>query len=662
MFLDEYSFSLFLLLSFTFILALFLIRLKNKEKSTYFLIGSYANIFMLFLSGFLGLLFPDGLGDKFILLQYVFVHLSLVFFILFVYHFQGLYRGREATKIFYLSLLIFSLISLYILKLIFSRKAVKGEEIAWIAIVAGLEFLWVLVVLVRKTLFFFRGGAKDKSNLLKARRTKVFAYLMIIPIALSFLVYLGYRGVISKEVHNVFFTEGTALFFFLFVLMYLNHSTIPVSLVSKIVGITLVSALILLNFTGMFFVWEARKAYDSLNLQRVKLCREKLRTGSLKELPSDVKYILRLRGEEFFPGDFEIVYSAPGWGGTDFLKEDNRLKRGRRVKFFSRVERLVKNTLHRDPMYFSYFFPLRGGVYEVGISSMAYRKHIHRLVLKLISLSLFIFLSIVFVFPRFFKNCIINPVDQLLGAAREIERGNLNLEVPVMVRDEFGILSEAFNNMASSLRNSREKILEYSRTLERKVVERTRDLMEKNRMLSQMKRRLEEAAITDPLTGLLNRRGLYQLIEHEMRRARRKGSCFSLIICDIDDFKRINDTYGHDCGDNVLRTIARLLEDNSRKVDRVGRWGGEEFLMVLPETPLDGAVEVAEKIRRVIEAREFHYGKVSFRVTMTFGISLFSSATPSLHHCLKEADDALYRGKFLGKNTVVVWERNVQES
>ncbi len=656
MFLDEFSFSLFLLLLFTFILALFLVRLRNKERSTYYLIGFYFNIFLLFLAGFLGLLFPNRMGDKFILLQYIFAQLALVFLLLFVYHFQGLYREKEAKLVLYISLLLFLLISLHIFKLVFFRDVVEGREIAWIAMVAGMEFLWALVVLARKSLFFYRKGRQDQLSRIKARRTESFAYLMIIPIGLSLLVFFAYLDIIPKQLHNLIFTEGAALFFFLFVLMYLNYSTIPVSLVSKIVGITLVSALILLNLVGVFFVREVQRSYDDLNLEKVKLCREKLLSPSRYDFPPEVKYILRFDRGNLFPQDFEVIYSAPGWNGREFIREDNLLKRKSydKVNFFSKISRNVKNTLHRNPLYFSYLFPLKGKIYEVGISAFSYRRQIHYLVLKLIAISFLLFLFLIFVFPLFFKNCIIDPVNDLLEAAEEIEGGNLDLKVPVRVMDEFGILSQAFNKMASSLRSSREKILEYSRTLEKKVAERTRDLREKNQMLLKMKKKLEEAAITDPLTGLLNRRGLYQLIDHEISRVRRNNSYFSLVLCDIDDFKKINDTYGHDCGDYVLKTIAEILNVNSREVDKVGRWGGEEFLIVLPETPLEGAVKVAEKIRRAIEEKLFLYGETSLKVTMTFGVSIFSSKTPSLDHCLKEADDALYRGKSLGKNRVVV--------
>lgn len=292
-------------------------------------------------------------------------------------------------------------------------------------------------------------------------------------------------------------------------------------------------------------------------------------------------------------------------------------------------------------------------MYEVGISPYSYRLKIHKIVFKFIITSLILFLLIIFIFPLFFKPTIIGPVKHLIEGARKMEKGNFDVEFPVRVRDEFGILSDVFNKLAFSLKKYREALLNYSRILEKKVEERTRDLENKNKILLEMKKKLELTARTDPLTGLLNRRALYEFIDHEVKRTKRSKKGFSIILADIDNFKHINDTYGHACGDRVLRKISRILKSTLRQTDKVGRWGGEEFLILLPETSLEGAVRVAEKLRMSIASENFRCsGKLTLRLTMTFGVAEFTPQTPSLRECLKNADEALYRGKSSGKNIV----------
>jgi len=164
--------------------------------------------------------------------------------------------------------------------------------------------------------------------------------------------------------------------------------------------------------------------------------------------------------------------------------------------------------------------------------------------------------------------------------------------------------------------------------------------------------KLEEAAIKDPLTGLHNRRKMMEVLENEEVRTERTNQPFCIVMCDIDHFKIFNDTYGHDCGDYVLVEISRLIRANTRKQDFVGRWGGEEFLLLYPETNMAGGRTVTEKVRAVIENTIFLYKGTPLKITMTFGIGL-SSGNKSLDEVISEADAALYEGKKQGRNRVV---------
>jgi diguanylate cyclase (GGDEF)-like protein/PAS domain S-box-containing protein len=157
----------------------------------------------------------------------------------------------------------------------------------------------------------------------------------------------------------------------------------------------------------------------------------------------------------------------------------------------------------------------------------------------------------------------------------------------------------------------------------------------------------------DPLTGLLNRRSMQEKLDEERQRCQRTGSAYSTIMLDIDRFKDFNDRYGHECGDLVLRRVAEAMDDAVRATDSVARWGGEEFLILLPETSCVGGAELAEKIRRRIEAERIAYGGESFGVTVTAGISTFEADDASVDDCVRRADEALLKGKESGRNRVI---------
>ncbi len=169
--------------------------------------------------------------------------------------------------------------------------------------------------------------------------------------------------------------------------------------------------------------------------------------------------------------------------------------------------------------------------------------------------------------------------------------------------------------------------------------------------------RLTDLAQRDPLTGLLNRRSITRLNE-----AIRKGVAdrrrMSVLLLDIDHFKRVNDTHGHPFGDTVLQAVATVLRDNTRTGDEVARWGGEEFVVWLPHTPLDAARAAAEKIRRKIEAvplRAADGGAVG--VTASIGVAQLL-AGEDLEHAVSRADECLYKAKRSGRNRVVAWRRD----
>jgi len=167
-------------------------------------------------------------------------------------------------------------------------------------------------------------------------------------------------------------------------------------------------------------------------------------------------------------------------------------------------------------------------------------------------------------------------------------------------------------------------------------------------------RRLEVLAHTDPLTAVLNRRALTERLASELERVRRYESQVSVLLIDIDHFKRVNDSYGHLVGDDVLMDVGSLLQSAVRSVDVVARYGGEEFVIVLPETGLMGATAFAERIRELVEAHPFqHAGGSVLRLTASVGVATYPSpGLDTVEDLLATADQALYRAKAEGRNRV----------
>jgi diguanylate cyclase len=166
---------------------------------------------------------------------------------------------------------------------------------------------------------------------------------------------------------------------------------------------------------------------------------------------------------------------------------------------------------------------------------------------------------------------------------------------------------------------------------------------------------LREQASRDPLTGLYNRRYLDATMERELARAKREGQPLNLILIDIDHFKQVNDTYGHQAGDEVLRQVARQLSDSARAADLVCRYGGEEFLLLLPGMPLTVALERAEQWRAASEAAIIAFGAFRIQVTLSLGIATYPGHGTSPEELIRHADQALYCAKAQGRNCVVVF-------
>jgi diguanylate cyclase (GGDEF)-like protein len=174
-------------------------------------------------------------------------------------------------------------------------------------------------------------------------------------------------------------------------------------------------------------------------------------------------------------------------------------------------------------------------------------------------------------------------------------------------------------------------------------------LEQAQRALQQEKEKAELLACTDALTGLANRRAFDEAMQHEMRRAERYGTPLALVIADLDYFKTINDRFGHHVGDQVIKDFSQTLRSAVRDIDLVGRWGGEEFVVLMPGTTLAEAQQAAERMRLAAASQPTRAGDTCCGYTASFGVAALS---PTVHNLMGVADAALYRAKENGRNRV----------
>ncbi len=198
-----------------------------------------------------------------------------------------------------------------------------------------------------------------------------------------------------------------------------------------------------------------------------------------------------------------------------------------------------------------------------------------------------------------------------------------------------------------------QKLHELNISLERKVEERTSELVRANERLSVLNRELEESAITDGLTQVFNRRYFMDRLRQEVKRAYRYGTPVSLLMFDIDHFKQVNDTFGHQAGDAVLIGVTQLIKARLRGTDLLARYGGEEFCLICAAMDQGEAAMLAERLREAIAGSRFEHGSKPITITVSIGIGSWKKTLRDNHEeLIRMADEALYRAKAEGRNRV----------
>ncbi|KLE07129.1 diguanylate cyclase [Aliarcobacter butzleri] len=240
----------------------------------------------------------------------------------------------------------------------------------------------------------------------------------------------------------------------------------------------------------------------------------------------------------------------------------------------------------------------------------------------------------------YLSGIIIKPIYNLVKQSIKIKNRKYNdvsqIESPIL---EIALLSASFENMAQSING-------YQNSLEEKVKQRTEELLVKNAELLRL-------SITDNLTKLYNRVKLDKSLQEEMNRSLRYNTNFSIILLDIDYFKKVNDNFGHQVGDEVLIESAQVLSKNIRNVDILGRWGGEEFLVICPETKIEDAIKVASHINAAIKLHKFT--TYPNTVTMSLGVASFNKDIKNVDDIILNADKALYQAKEEGRDRVIAF-------
>jgi diguanylate cyclase (GGDEF)-like protein len=225
---------------------------------------------------------------------------------------------------------------------------------------------------------------------------------------------------------------------------------------------------------------------------------------------------------------------------------------------------------------------------------------------------------------------IVRPLERLTQGAAEVADGDLAVDLPA-AKGEVGDLTAVFNHMVGRLRQGHQEL----------------DAM--NEKLRKQNEELERLSTSDALTGLYNRRYLTQRLSEELVRSYRHKASFSVLMADVDEFKKYNDAFGHPAGDEVLKKVANILLNSTRSMDCTARYGGEEFAVLLAGTSGEVANEIAERIRGRVEAQQF----AGRKITLSIGIAEFPENGETAEEVISNADEALYTAKRGGRNRVV---------
>jgi diguanylate cyclase (GGDEF)-like protein len=325
-----------------------------------------------------------------------------------------------------------------------------------------------------------------------------------------------------------------------------------------------------------------------------------------------------------------LVFTSPE-GIRLEIKRENLFKKTWRVIrewFGAAPEKWIGIVQVRKPVFLPGQSKTPFAYIEVGMS-VAYLRDFIVQDLKHLAVPLLLLFFVLVALAVFTSLDIVQAIGKLSKGAEELGAENFNHKIEMKRKDELGRWAEIFNAMSKKLKTM---------------------ITELKEKYAEVKK-LFKLATEDGLTKTFVHRYLMDILENELKRSKRNGGFTSFVMCDIDHFKKFNDTYGHQTGDYVLAKVAEVYLSNVRQnLDTVGRYGGEEFGIILPETDKRGAMIAAEKVRKAIESAKYEFNGNTFSVNISLGVSTVKAGSADKEQLVKWADKALYHSKENGRN------------
>ena len=296
------------------------------------------------------------------------------------------------------------------------------------------------------------------------------------------------------------------------------------------------------------------------------------------------------------------------------------------------------------------------GVLTLGFSTTKTMQRLEKHKFALIKREAFIILLIAFGEFLALSFIIIKPVSTISKSLHEREDKNgLALgTIPITSNDEFGELAKKFNDLSYNLNIANSELQSRVDYADKQLIVTNNILLERSKDLMELNEEFKKLSVTDSLTGLFNRRYFEETLADEMEVTKRHGDTNSLLVIDIDHFKKVNDNYGHMHGDNVIKMIADVMKGRLRETDVLCRIGGEEFVAICRRADKKAVIDLAEDIRKTIEGQVTNTGKDSIKVTISIGIATVTMDNIDTYaeNIFKFADIALYHSKDNGRNRV----------
>lgn len=296
------------------------------------------------------------------------------------------------------------------------------------------------------------------------------------------------------------------------------------------------------------------------------------------------------------------------------------------------------------------------GHLTLGFSTTKTMQRLEKQKFSLIKREAFIILLIAFGEFIALSFIIIKPVSTISKSLRERknEDGVVIGTIPITSNDEFGDLAKQFNNLSNNLNVANNELKSRVDYADDQLIKTNNILLARSKELMELNDEFKKLSVTDSLTGLFNRRYFEETLKEEMEVTKRHGDTNSLLVIDIDHFKRVNDNYGHMHGDNVIKMISGVMKGRLRETDVLCRIGGEEFVAICRRADKAAAIELAEDLRKTIEEQVTYTGKDAIKVTISIGIATVTKENIDTHaeNIFKYADIALYHSKDNGRNRV----------